>query len=210
MPSPVKSQGRRRITIRSDDLFSSEGYSSSSLEDDENEETPMEATTTTRSSRGLDRLDSAPRAPQYPKQHSFVVDMNNRPLYECDRKPIKKAVSPVKKAPMMKESPRPTERRDSMAHLPPSAPTASTVYYPSKSPMNMNGALGERWGWNGPSLIVSLVGFLVLIILVGVTLGQVVSMHRDLTAVSEKVQEMAQFMYERHNGLDLKHRRHYR
>ncbi|TRY63422.1 hypothetical protein TCAL_14351 [Tigriopus californicus] len=203
MPSsPVKgSSGRRRITIRSDDLFSSEGYSSSSLEDDDEgtRDRPLSR------ARGEDRMDAAPRAPQYPKQHSFVVDMNNRPLYECDRKPIKKSVSPVK-MPLVTGTPQP-ERRDSLAHLPP-APV-STAYYPSKSPLNPAQGSIDRWSWNGPSLIISLTGFLVLIILVAVTLGQVVSLQRDLGAMSERIEEMAQFMHERCSGLDLKNRQHY-
>ena len=42
---------------------------------------------------------SHPSRPSYPTQHSFVVDLNNRPLYECERKPVtpKKRSSPVKR-----------------------------------------------------------------------------------------------------------------
>ncbi len=36
--------------------------------------------------------------PAYPTRHSFVVDMNNRPLYECERKPMTpRRLSPTKK-----------------------------------------------------------------------------------------------------------------
>jgi hypothetical protein len=82
--------------------------------------------------------------PAYPKQHSFVVDMANRPLYEVEKKP--KSPSPTKRRPRStsrtrSSSPPPASSTGggagggncSLAHLPPGI-DKSGAYYPPKSP----------------------------------------------------------------------------
>lgn len=73
-----------------------------------------------------------PTYPAYPKQHSFIVDMNNRPLYEVEKKPKSparhvraKSASPSKQA---------ATAGCSLAHLPP-ATKDNAPYFPS----NMEG-----------------------------------------------------------------------
>ena len=72
-----------------------------------------------------------PTYPAYPKQHSFIVDMNNRPLYEVEKKPK----SPSKH--MRAKSASPSKQAASgcsLAHLPP-ATKDNAPYFPS----NMEG-----------------------------------------------------------------------
>ena len=73
-----------------------------------------------------------PAYPAYPKQHSFVVDMNNRPLYEVEKKPK----SPSRRARANSASPSKQAAVASqasgcgLAHLPP-ATTANAPYFPT-------------------------------------------------------------------------------
>ena len=60
---------------------------------------------------------------RYPRDRSFIVDMNNRPLYESDERPTPKKNNNVVKT----ENANPPPLRQ--------ATTSSTVYYPPKSPM---------------------------------------------------------------------------
>ena len=68
-----------------------------------------------------------PSYPAYPKQHSFVVDMNNRPLYEVEKKPK----SPSRHVRVKSASPsKHAASQASMAHLPP-ATKDNAPYFPS-------------------------------------------------------------------------------
>ena len=82
--------------------------------------------------------------PAYPKQHSFIVDMNNRPLYECEKKPrAVRQPSPAKPKPVVPQpSPKRSARKASMAHLPPSE--SPEVYYPPKSPFAKEMSVAQR------------------------------------------------------------------
>eukprot|EP00095_Tigriopus_kingsejongensis_P004359 snap_masked-scaffold57_size444674-processed-gene-0.12 protein:Tk04359 transcript:snap_masked-scaffold57_size444674-processed-gene-0.12-mRNA-1 annotation:"hypothetical protein PCH70_36320" len=170
----------RRVRITSDDLLSSENGSSG--EDVE---------------VGRDAGDYAPRRPKYPSQHSFVVDMNNRPLYECDRKPIK--TSPVKVSP---RAPPPQTRVDSMAHLPPT-PRSSVPYYPSKSPYAPVNQRRYHWpAWLQASLVIGAV--LISLILLIVVLCELVFTRQELGQVREQVEEIGQALGDRYNGINVK------
>ena len=80
-----------------------------------------------------------PTYPAYPKQHSFVVDMNNRPLYEVEKKPK----SPSKRARAKSASPSKQAATAvatqasgcGLAHLPP-ATTDNAPYYPPNKEVN--------------------------------------------------------------------------
>ena len=79
------------------------------------------------------RTKYVPTYPAYPKQHSFVVDMNNRPLYEVEKKPKSpsrhmraKSASPSKQA----------ASGCSLAHLPP-ATKDNAPYFPTNKEVNL-------------------------------------------------------------------------
>ena len=75
------------------------------------------------------RTKYVPTYPAYPKQHSFIVDMNNRPLYEVEKKPK----SPSKH--MRAKSASPSKQAASgcsLAHLPPAAKDNVPYFPPNK------------------------------------------------------------------------------
>ncbi len=85
--------------------------------------------------RKRSRVKYVPSCPAYPRQHSFVVDMNNRPVYEMDKKPRSPKKSTASLPPRRSASQPPPSAGCSLAHLPPGpAVKDNSVYYPPKSP----------------------------------------------------------------------------
>ena len=97
------------------------------------------------------RTKYVPTYPAYPKQHSFIVDMNNRPLYEVEKKP-KSPSRHVRRA----KSASPSKQAASgcsLAHLPPATkdnapyfPT-NTPYFPPKKEVNLAKIVSRLIDW---------------------------------------------------------------
>ena len=78
-----------------------------------------------------------PTYPAYPKQHSFIVDMNNRPLYEVEKKP--KSPSRRKRAASASPSKGPfqTDISNRSGRRAETTPSNNAPYFPGKKEVKL-------------------------------------------------------------------------
>jgi len=130
--------------------------------------------------------------PQYPTHHSFIVDMNNKPLYEGNsgrRVVVKSGHTPVRGTEVGGESLR---RLEEAANANVQKGPPPTAYYPPKSPYGKHDrSQSENCGssWKLQLVIVSLLVLFAFVFLFAI-LGTSVEMHQLVAQQKRALEEL--------------------